>query len=118
MEKQFVDEKMLKYLRLMRLRRNFVFSVLVFPSVVIVVLMLARVDEKYLSVYFPITMIPIILFLMFKLLANDTCPWCKCGFFMNDLGSFLNGLSFIFRKQCSHCGQPHKLSKREQIHDS
>lgn len=118
MEKQFADEKMQKYLRLMRLRRNFVFSVLVFPSVVIVVLMLARVDEKYLSIYFPITMIPIILFLMFKLLANDICPWCKCGFFMNDLGSFINGLSFIFRKQCSHCGKPEKLTKNEDEHDS
>ncbi|MDC5004938.1 hypothetical protein V8P90_07300 [Acinetobacter baumannii] len=115
MEKQFADEKMKKYLRLMRLRRNFVFSVLVFPSVVIVVLMLARVDEKYLSIYFPIVMIPIILFLMFKLLANEICPWCKCGFFMNDLGSFVNGLSFIFRKQCSHCGKPEKLSKREIV---
>ncbi|MCY3121113.1 hypothetical protein ECE18_07990 [Acinetobacter baumannii] len=38
--------------------------------------MLARVDEKYLSIYFPIVMIPIILFLMFKLLANGICPWC------------------------------------------
>ncbi|WP_079282956.1 hypothetical protein [Acinetobacter baumannii] len=84
MEKQFADEKMKKYLRLMRLRRNFVLSVFLVPSVVIVVLMLARVDEKYLSIYFPIVMIPIILFLMFKLLANGICPWCKCGFFMND----------------------------------
>lgn len=81
MEKQFADEKMQKYLRLMRLRRNFVFSVLIIPSVVIVVLMLARVDEKYLSIYLPIVMIPIILFSMFRLLANDICPWCKCGFF-------------------------------------
>lgn len=112
MEKQFVDEKMQKYLRLMRLRRNFVFSVLIIPSVVIVVLMLARVDEKYLSIYLPIVMIPIILFSMFRLLANDICPWCKCGFFMSDLGSFVNGLSFIFRKQCSHCGKPEKLSKK------
>ncbi|MBD0149477.1 hypothetical protein, partial [Acinetobacter baumannii] len=79
MEKQFADEKMKKYLRLMRLRRNFVLSVFLVPSVIIVVLMLARVDEKYLSIYFPITMIPIILFLMFKLLANDICSWCKCG---------------------------------------
>ncbi|MFG4433479.1 hypothetical protein ACFZ9D_07535, partial [Acinetobacter baumannii] len=102
MEKQFADEKMKKYLRLMRLRRNFVLSVFLVPSVIIVVLMLARVDEKYLSIYFPITMIPIILFLMFKLLANDICSWCKCGFYINDLGSFVNGLSFIFRKQCSH----------------
>ncbi|MCJ9203360.1 Uncharacterised protein [Acinetobacter baumannii] len=47
MEKQFADEKMKKYLRLMRLRRNFVLSVFLVPSVVIVVLMLARVDEKY-----------------------------------------------------------------------
>ncbi|PPC04403.1 hypothetical protein SOI76_11690 [Acinetobacter pittii] len=118
MEKQFADEKMKKYLRLMRLRRNFVLSVFLVPSVVIVVLMLARVDEKYLSIYFPIVMIPIILFLMFKLLANDICPWCKYGFFMNDLGSFVNGLSFIFRKQCSHCGQPDKLSKNVDVHDS
>ncbi|MBN6534776.1 hypothetical protein JZM39_03165 [Acinetobacter pittii] len=118
MEKQFVDEKMLKYLRLMRLCRSFIFSVLVFLLVVIVVLMLTRVDEKYLSIYFPIIMIPIILFLMFKLLANDICPWCKCGFFMSDRGSFVNGLSFIFRKQCSHCGQPHKLSKSKDVHDS
>lgn len=118
MEKQFADKKMKKYLRLMRLRRNFVLSVFLVQSVVIVVLMLARVDEKYLSIYFPIVMIPIILFLMRKLLANDICPWCKCGFFINDLGSFGNGLSLIFRKQCSHCGRPHKLSKREQIHDS
>lgn len=115
MEKQFVDEKMQKYLRLMRLRRNFVFSVLIIPSVVIVILMLARVDEKYLSIYFPIVMIPIILFFMFRLLANDICPWCKHGFFINDYG---NGLSLIFRKQCSHCGQPHKLSKNEDVHDS
>ncbi|WP_171293089.1 hypothetical protein [Acinetobacter baumannii] len=46
MEKQFADEKMKKYLRLMRLRRNFVLSVFLVPSVIIVVLMLARVDEK------------------------------------------------------------------------
>ncbi|NUF32287.1 hypothetical protein HUN28_19080 [Acinetobacter oleivorans] len=118
MEKQFADEKMQKYLRLMRLRRNFVFSVLIIPSVVIVVLMLARVDEKYLSIYLPIVMIPIILFLMFKLLANDICPWCKCGFFINDVGSYGNGLSLIFRKKCSHCGQPYKLSKSEDEHDS
>ncbi|MBJ8436694.1 hypothetical protein I6M64_05060 [Acinetobacter lactucae] len=115
MEKQFADEKMKKYLRLMRLRRTFVFSVLLVPSVVIVVLMLARVDEKYLSIYFPITMIPIILFLMFKLLANDMCPWCKYSFFINDRGFFGNGLSLIFRKQCSHCGQPDKLLKREIV---
>nr|WP_322872529.1 hypothetical protein [Acinetobacter baumannii] len=70
-------------------------------------------EFAYLSIYFPIVMIPIILFLMFKLLANGICPWCKCGFFMNDLGSFVNGLSFIFRKQCSHCGKPEKLSKNE-----
>lgn len=118
MEKQFVDEKMQKYLRLMRLRRNFVFSVLVFPSVVIIVLMLARVDEKYLSIYFPILMIPIILFSMCRLLANDICPWCKCGFFIDDLGSYGNGLILIFRKQCSHCGKPEKLSKNDDEHDS
>ena len=118
MEKQFADEKMQKYLRLMRLRRNFVFSVLIIPSVVIVVLMLARVDEKYLSIYLPIVMIPIILFSMFRLLANDICPWCKCGFFIDDLGSYGNGLILIFRKQCSHCGKPEKLSKKEDEHDS
>lgn len=49
MEKQPIDEKMQQYFRLMRLRRDFVLSVLVIPTVFIIVLLLVRAEEKYLS---------------------------------------------------------------------
>ncbi len=49
MEKQPIDEKMQQYFRLMRLRRDFVLSVLVIPTVLIIVLLLVRAEEKYLS---------------------------------------------------------------------
>ncbi|MDC4645363.1 hypothetical protein OHW08_09130 [Acinetobacter baumannii] len=51
MEKQPIDEKMQQYFRLMRLRRDFVLSVLVIPTVFIIVLLLVRAEEKYLSIY-------------------------------------------------------------------
>ncbi|MDC4566852.1 hypothetical protein OHW55_11580 [Acinetobacter baumannii] len=51
MEKQPIDEKMQQYFRLMRLRRDFVLSVLVIPTVLIIVLLLVRAEEKYLSIY-------------------------------------------------------------------
>lgn len=54
MEKQPIDEKMQQYFRLMRLRRDFVLSVLVIPTVLIIVLLLVRAEEKYLSIYLSI----------------------------------------------------------------
>lgn len=51
MEKQPIDEKMQQYFQLMRLRRDFVLSVLVIPTVLIIVLLLVRAEEKYLSIY-------------------------------------------------------------------
>ncbi|MDD7976621.1 hypothetical protein PU912_13395 [Acinetobacter baumannii] len=54
MEKQPIDEKMQQYFRLMRLRRDFVLSVLVIPTVFIIVLLLVRAEEKYLSIYLSI----------------------------------------------------------------
>ncbi len=51
MEKQPIDEKMQQYFRLMRLRRDFVLSVLVIPTVFIIVLLLVRAEENYLSIY-------------------------------------------------------------------
>ncbi len=51
MEKQPIDEKMQQYFRLMRLRRDFVLSVLVIPTVFIIVLLLVRAEEIYLSIY-------------------------------------------------------------------
>lgn len=118
MEKQSVDEKMQQYFRLMRLRRNFVLSVLVIPTVLIIVLLLVRAEEKYLSIYLPISMIPIILFTMFRLLANDICPWCKFGFFRSNIGTYGNGIDLIFRKNCSHCGMPYKSTKDENMDDA
>ncbi|HFD2142286.1 hypothetical protein ACT4X4_00470 [Acinetobacter baumannii] len=115
MEKQPIDEKMQQYFRLMRLRRDFVLSVLVIPTVLIIVLLLVRAEEKYLSIYLPISMIPIILFTMFRLLANDICPWCKFGFFRSNIGTYGNGTDLIFRKNCSHCGMPYKSTKDENM---
>ncbi|WP_228146490.1 hypothetical protein [Acinetobacter baumannii] len=54
MEKQPIDEKMQQYFRLMRLRRDFVLSVLVIPTVFIIVLLLVRAEEIYLSIYLSI----------------------------------------------------------------
>lgn len=51
MEKQPIDEKMQQYFRLMGLRRDFVLSVLVIPTVLIIVLLLVRAEEKYLSIF-------------------------------------------------------------------
>ncbi|MCT9480276.1 hypothetical protein WAH94_17345 [Acinetobacter baumannii] len=104
-----------QYFRLMRLRRDFVLSVLVIPTVFIIVLLLVRAEEKYLSIYLPISMIPIILFTMFRLLANDICPWCKFGFFRSNIGTYGNGIDLIFRKNCSHCGMPYKSTKDENM---
>ncbi|WP_445535838.1 hypothetical protein [Acinetobacter sp. G18] len=118
MEMQSVDEKMQQYFRLMRLRRNFVLSVLVIPTVLIIVLLLVGAEEKYLSIYLPIIIIPIILFSMFRLLANDICPWCKSGFFISNMGSFGNGIKLVFRKNCSHCGMPYKSTKDQNMDDA
>lgn len=46
---------------------------------------------------------------MFYFLAHQNCPWCKNLFFFKDTFGG-DGISFLFRKKCIHCGKPHDSS--------
>jgi len=107
-------DKFYYYLRLMRLRRYFVIMTLVFPLILIVILKIFGLNESHVAIVVPVIVFPVSLFLGLKLLANDTCPWCKAGFFINSAGSFGDGVSLVFRKRCSSCGEPKEYPSKNQ----
>ena len=106
------DEKIAAYKKMMRIQQIYLFSWLLLPLIVFILLFVApfiapSFDETSIIGTAFLIIVPIIFFNGFRLMAYDYCPWCRSSFFASNYGTRnMSGNSLLFRKKCGSCGEP------------
>lgn len=103
--KNMVDERLIKYQRMLR-RRRLLYLCFLPTGLVLMLLLRAEGSPGISALSWPMLVLYIVAFVLL-IRRNDLCPWCGKTFSNNEQsGNHSVGFDALFRKQCANCSQP------------